>query len=361
MTLSPETASPDAPTPPSAGFAEREGERIVVLREPASGSLAEVVPRLGSNVTRFRTLVEGRPIDVIGAPPDLATLRGLPTRYGAGVLFPYPGRVAGDGFDFQGRRVHLPPDPATNNAMHGLARRRAWRVTDMGASPEAGAWVTTEIATREEAVTAAEWPFPFRLSLRATLRGGRLRSDVTVANTGDVAMPFGLGFHPYIPTPLGPRGDADACEVEIGATERWRDFIEPPATVTPVAEDEWPRRPLPLADIAPVRRSAAGIVRNATFFRRGPDGGRGATGRLIDRANGVEAVVTCSPEFRAMVFYTPPGIATASLEPHTCIPNAFNLTGAGRPDPGLVVVAPGATWQGWYTLHAVPLRRPAVG
>ncbi len=354
--MSPEAASPDPTARPSAGFGEWDGEPIVALREPASGSLAEVVPGLGGNVARFRTLVDGRPIEVIGAPPDLATLRALPTRYGAGVLFPYPGRVGGDGFDFRGRRVDLPPDPATNNAMHGLARRRAWRVTGMGASPEAGAWVTTEIATREEAVSAAEWPFPFRLSLRIALRGGRLRSDVTVANTGGAAMPFGLGFHPYIPTPLGPRGEADACEVGIDATERWRDFIEPPAAVTPVAADEWPRRPLPLADIAPIRRTAAGVVRNATFFRRGLDKQRGATGRLIDRANGVEAVVTCSPEFPAMVFYTPPGIATASLEPHTCIPNAFNLTGAGRPDPGLIALAPGAAWSGWYALHAARLR-----
>ncbi|MXY80414.1 MAG: aldose 1-epimerase, partial [Chloroflexi bacterium] len=235
-------------------------------------------------------------------------------------------------------------------------RRRAWRVIGMGASAEAGAWVTTEIATREEAVSVAEWPFPFRLSLRVSLLAGRLRSDVTLANTGDAAMPFGVGFHPYVPTPLGPRGDADACEVEIDATERWRDFIDPPATVTPVAEDEWPRRPLPLAEIAPVRRTEAGVSRNATFLRRGSDGSRGATGRLIDRANGLEAVVTCSPEFPAMVFYTPPGIATASLEPHTCIPNAFNLTGPGRPDPGLVVLAPGETWSGWYTLHAARLR-----
>ena len=328
----------------------------MVLGEPSTGSLAEVVPGLGSNITRFQTMVGGQPIEVIGSPPDLATLRALPTRYGAGVLFPYPGRVGGDGFDFGGRRVDLPPDPATKNAMHGLARRRTWRVIDMGASPEAGAWVTTELATREDAVTAAEWPFAFRLSLRVTLRGGRLRSDATVVNTGDEAMPFGLGFHPYIPTPLGPRGDADACEVQIDATERWRDFIDPPATVTPVAEDEWPRRPLPLADIAPIHRSDAGVVRNATFFRREPGERRGATGRLIDRANGVEAVVTCSAEFPAMVFYTPPGIATASLEPHTCIPNAFNLTGAGRPDPGLTVLAPGATWQGWWALRVARLR-----
>ncbi len=341
--------------PPAAGFGKWEGEPIVVLREPATGSRAEVVPGLGSNITRFRTTLGGRPIDVIGSPPDLATLRALPTRYGAGVLFPYPGRVGGDGFEFRGRRVDLPPDPATKNAMHGLARRRAWRVIDMGASPETGAWVTTEIATREEAVSPAEWPFPFRLSLRVTLRGGRLRSDVTIVNTGDAAMPFGLGFHPYLPTPLGPHGEADACEAQIDATERWWDFLEPPATVTSVAEDEWPRRPLPLADIAPIRRSEAGVSRNATFLRRSPGGERGATGRLIDRANGVEAVVTCSPEFPAMVFYTPPGIATASLEPHTCIPNAFNLTGPDRPDPGLTVLAPGATWRGWYALHAVRL------
>ncbi len=347
------------PTPaaPSVDTVTIEDHVVVRLHEPATGSIAHVVPSRGSNVTRFATRPAGDPegdlVEVIAGPPTLETLSRLPTRWGAGMLFPYPGRVSGDAFEFRGRRIELPADPQAGNAMHGAVRWRAWRVIDSGADSEDGAWVTTRLASLEDGIPASAWPWAFGCELRVVLRDGRLRIEVRIENASDEPMPFGLGFHPYFPTPLGPAGSAEDCAVALAATERWESTSTPPAVVSPVAAAEWPRRALPLSALTPNANTAAGPARNHKFILRGESGGAasGMRGRLTDRTNGLQATLDASEGLSAIVFYTPPDAPVVSFEPHTCMPNAFNLMTGGVPDPGLIVLEPGAAWDGWYELR----------
>ncbi len=341
----------DAPSVDTVTIEEHE---VVRLREPATGSIAHVVPSRGSNVTRFATRPAGdparEPIEVIAGPPTLETLARLPTRWGAGMLFPYPGRVSGDAFEFRGRRIALPADPQAGNAMHGAVRWRAWRVIDSGAGAAGGAWVRTRLASLEDGIPSDAWPWAFGCELRTVLRAGRLRIEVRIENGSDEPMPFGLGFHPYLWTPLGPTGSAEDCEVALAATECWERTSTPPAIVTAVATDEWPRRALPLSALAPNSNTPAGPVRNHKFILRGSEAGA-MRGRLTDRANGLVATLDASEGMRATVFYTPPDAPVVSFEPHTCMPNAFNLMTGGVPDPGLIVLEPGKAWDGWYELR----------
>ena len=343
--------APDAPSVDTVSIEEHE---VVRLHEPATGSIAHVVPSRGSNVTRFATRPAGdparEPIEVIAGPPTLDTLARLPTRWGAGMLFPYPGRVSGDAFEFRGRRIELPADPQAGNAMHGAVRWRAWRVIGSGATVADGAWVTTRLASLEDAIPASAWPWAFACELRTVLRAGRLRIEVRIENASDEPMPFGLGFHPYFRTPLGPAGSAEDCEVALAATERWESTSTPPAVVAPVAADEWPRRALPLSALTPNSNTPEGPARNHKFILRGREAGA-MRGRLTDRANGLVATLDASEGMRATVFYTPPDAPVVSVEPHTCMPNAFNLMTGGVPDPGLIVLEPGEAWDGWYELR----------
>ena len=350
------------PAAPSVDTVTIEDHEVVRLHEPETESIAHVVPSRGSNVTRFATRPAGDPsldaIEVIAGPPTLETLARLPTRWGAGMLFPYPGRVSGDAFEFRGRRIELPADPQAGNAMHGAVRWRAWRVTNSGADTEDGAWVTTRLASREDGIPATAWPWAFGCELRVVLRSGRLRVEVRIENASDEPMPFGLGFHPYFRTPLGPAGRAEDCEVALAATERWERTSTPPAEVSAVSADEWPRRTLPLSALTPNSNTAAGPARNHKFIVRSEteEHGGGMRGRLTDRANGIEATLDASEGMRATVFYTPPDAPVVSFEPHTCMPNAFNLMTEGIPDPGLIVLDPGAAWDGWYELRLEALR-----
>ncbi|XOV86450.1 MAG: aldose 1-epimerase [Pseudomonadota bacterium] len=342
---------------PHASLEAFDGESVVALSEPSSGSTVYIVPAIGSNVFRFVTRVAGRSVEVLATPPDLETLRKLPTRWGAGVLFPYPGRVRDDGFEFQGTTVRLLADPDTGNAMHGVVRRRKWRVLDMGASPSLGAWVQTALNSIQDGISPQEWPYPFTISLKIQLLDGRLRTEVSIRNEGDKAMPFGLAFHPYFPTPLGQGGSQEQCEVTIPADERWTDLIEPRAKVVPIGPADWPRRPLPIGDIEVNLTTTHGVIRNHWFRFHAQDSRLPRLlGRVVDPENQVELSVLASQEFSASVFYTPPGLSTASIEPHTGMPNAFNLAGAGRPDPGLEVLEAGREWTAWYEIAASALK-----
>ena len=334
-----------------------EGAQTVVLREPTTGSEAQVVTEVGANVARFRTRVGDRTVEVLSAPPDMATLRERPTRWGSACLFPYPGRIKEGKFRFRGREIQLPVDPRDGNAIHGVVRTRPWRVATTAAGDD-GASVTARFSTAEARVPTAEWPWPFALALTVSLRGGVLRVAAEAENVGAEPMPFGLGFHPYFPTPFGP-GDAGRCEVWIEANERWgQEGGLPTGDVTPIGSDEWPRRPAPLSEIAPDSQMPEGPVRNVLLRREvsGPsDAPGGVRAGVRDPQNGVALTLTASAGFGRMVMFTPARPPVISLEPQTCVPNAHRLAGETDRPTGLVVLEPGGRWRGWWDVRAEPL------
>ena len=325
---------PDAPT---TTIEQIDGLRTAVLHEPATDSEVQVVLDVGANVQRFRTSVDGRPVEVLAPAPDAAALRERPTRSGSAPLFPYPGRIEGGRFAFRGREIQLATGP-DGNAIHGFARARPFALR--GQAPGA---IVAELSS--EGVPPSEWPFPCRLVLTISLAGGALRVESRVENSGDEPMPFGLGFHPYFPA-------SPDHEVWIEADERWEQAGQgfPTGQIEPLGPDGGLRRPTPLREIPPQIKMPEGDVRNLLFRRR--QGGIRAG--LRDPRGGSQIELTCSDEYGAMVFFTPVQPPVVSLEPHTCVPNAFNLSPRGLP-AGALELAPGQSWQAWWELRARPL------
>ena len=114
---------------------------VVVLREDG-GTRAEVWPALGFNCFRWHVPHGTEVLDLLYADPDLFG-SGRPTRSGIPVLFPFPNRIRGGQFTWEGKTYQLPAnDPAMKNAIHGFACRRPWRVVDQGTDGSTNAWVT---------------------------------------------------------------------------------------------------------------------------------------------------------------------------------------------------------------------------
>jgi aldose 1-epimerase len=338
-------------------LSEAEGARTAILREPSTGSEVHVVADVGANVARFRTRVGERTVDVLAAPPDMATLRERPTRWGSACLFPYPGRIKAGRFRFRGRDVQLPVDGRDGNAIHGVVRTRPWRISALSAGDD-GASVTARISTAEARIPTEEWPWPFGLALTISLRGGVLRVSTEVTNDGAEPMPFGLGFHPYFPTPFGP-GEAERCEVWIEADEKWaQEGGLPTGEVTALGPEGWPRRPAPLGEVPPDSRMAEGPVRNVLVRRdvSGPsDAPGGVRAGVRDPKNGVAMTLTASVGFGRMVMFTPASPPVISLEPQSCVPNAHRLADESDRPTGLVVLEPGERWRGWWDVRAEAL------
>jgi aldose 1-epimerase len=343
---------------PSVQIVSTEGARVTILREPATESEVHVVTDVGCNITRFRTRVGDRLVEVLATPASMDILRERPTRWGSAALFPFPGRVAGGRFPFGGREIRLDTDQPDGNAIHGVVRARPWRITASGATPTDGAWIATQIATAEENIPASEWPFPFTLTMRVSLLAGRLRTHVEATNVGDQPMPMGLGFHPYFPTPLGPAGEAVACEIWVDATEIWdQDMGFPTGEIRRLGPDASLRRGQPLAEIE-THSSPLGDIRNILFRRdtgNTSDAPGGISAGVRDPVNRVEVRLTSSAGFGALVLFTPPTPPVVSLEPHTCVPNAFNLANRADLPTGMITIDPGESWRGWYDVEALSL------
>ena len=74
--------------------------------------------------------------------------------------------------------------------IHGFADLVPWQVKKAGDD-------AIELTLAPNGLTKFVYPFDFLLTMRYTLTGAAATLALTVENTGDKAMPFSVGFHPY--------------------------------------------------------------------------------------------------------------------------------------------------------------------
>jgi aldose 1-epimerase len=295
------------------------GREQPVVTLAAGDAMAEVLPGLGCNCVRWT--IAGR--DRLYAPPP-DELAARPTRGGIPILFPFPNRIRGGRFVWDGREYQLPlNDSSQRNAIHGFSPRAAWQV--LGTGPDAdGAWLDAAFALPNA------WPAPGVLELRIRLTPTALRYEALVLAL-DQPLPFGLGLHPYFAT-------TPDCRVRTPAHSRW-ELAEglPTGRVLRLdaAHDLRESRPLDgltlddVYTVFPVRPPAAdGLVER---------------GRVEYPGAGVLRVRT-SLDFRELVLFTPPHGRAVCLEPYTCPTDAIHLQ--EHEDVGWRVLPPGGRWEG---------------
>jgi aldose 1-epimerase len=231
--------------------------------------------------------------------------------HGAGqLLTPWPNRVDGGRYAFEGAEYHLAlSEQALGNAIHGLTRWAAW----------------VRVAHDRDEVTLRSLPhgqqgYPFAVQVDVTYRldseTGLLVSVVAV-NKGSRPAPWGTGTHPYL---TAGAATIDACELQLPA-DRWLPVDDrlipsgPPADVTGTDFDF--RTPRKLAGVqldhafTGLHREPNGLAWVRLF------GGDYTTAMWMDAANGWLQVFSSDPlepERRR---------AALAVEPMTCPPNAF--------------------------------------
>src|SRR5262249_52444916 len=153
---------------------------------------------------------------LLHAEPDFLT-GGRPTRSGIPILFPFPNRIRGGRFTWDGKDYQLPlNDGPRQNAIHGFATGRAWKVSGSGADPTS-AWVTGTFARADHPELRDLWPADFEIRVTYRLGAGSLAVEAEVHNPDRKALPFGLGYHPYFRIPFAAGGDAAGCTVQVPA------------------------------------------------------------------------------------------------------------------------------------------------
>lgn len=268
--------------------------------------LAEVAPQVGGGLARLDWLGgNAAPTPLLRPWPAQAPGTPLPSQLACFPMLPWANRMAPDGFVHGGVRYAPAPNRAGEPCpIHGDAWLQPWQC----ATHDAASVVLT-LARR------AAHPFSYEAQLRYTLDGAALVIELAVTNTGPVALPFGIGLHPWMPDPQGARLHAGANRVwlaEAGALPAERAVIPP----------HW-RFDTP-----------------AALPRDGVDhvfDGWSGTARIDWPARGVALEIETDMDH--FILYVPQGRDVFCFEPVDHPVNAHNLPG----HPGLSILAPGAT------------------
>ena len=311
---------------------------LAKLVDSKTGSSAEILVSLGFNCFRFTAIRAGKPVEVLYAPDDFSSGQGRPSRGGIPLMYPFPGRIPGTTFTWQGKQYQLEPGDAFGNAIHGFVMWRPWRVLERTENKIVGQFH----AWRDDPSLKDRWPADFRLTATYELNGNSLDAAYTVENPGNTSLPCGVGTHPYFRVPLGgekggtEKGDsekADDCTVRLPVSARWE-----------------------LKDMLPTGQRLQ--LQNAAAFQSGQrygdlklddaftglqfDGGW-CTASIHDPSSGRTVTQRWDHAFRECVVYTPPHRQAICIEPLSCVPSCFDLTARGI-DAGLRILQPGESF-----------------
>jgi aldose 1-epimerase len=202
------------------------GELRLVLAPQAGGSIAGF-SRHWQEGRRRRELHWLRPATATGLaarnPLDMASFP----------LVPFCNRIRDGRASFAGREIRLPPNHPGEDAphpLHGIGWLLPWQVEQAGKSE----------AVLSLAVDASQaWPWRFASRQRFVLKERALEVSLQVTNIDTVAMPVGVGHHPYFPHHPGTRvtspaqamwcGDAEVMPVDLqadGPVQALREGVE---------------------------------------------------------------------------------------------------------------------------------------
>lgn len=311
------------------------------LTHSRSGTTARICVERGFNCYQFQAPMGGHVIDIIDADPEFPDGGGRPSGHGIPILFPFPNRIRGGRFTWEGRQYAIDLDEVQNdgrgNAIHGFCLDLPWRVTSHN-----GQIAVAEFQLSRDAPQRLRfWPTDFLIEMRYEVGPAVLRADVRIANPSDKPLPWGFGTHPYFRLPLGRDSDPARCTIQADAAEFWElEGCLPTGRRLPVPEEK-DLRESEYFDVLTLDDVLTGL----------PDGAATVQARIVDEQAGLEMVQRADGVFRELVVYTPPGRNAVCLEPYTCVTDAINLHARGIPG-GLRVLAPGEEFRTWIEIRA---------
>ncbi len=311
----------------------------IILKNAKSGATARILPEAGFNLYQLQIPVGSRTVDVLDATPDFESTGQHPTRSGIPLLFPFPNRIRGAKYKWEGREYVLEGihQDGQGNAIHGLVIDRPWRVIEREDDAVVGQFQLSVDAPDRRNV----WPADFLIEVRYELHESALRCDVRVVNPDQVPLPFGFGTHSYFKVPLSAGSRRDDCLMQAPATEEW-ELVNclPTGKRRPVSGRKDLREGQELKDLK-LDDALTGLS---------PKGGQIET-VVMDPSAGLEVRQAFDKAFGELVVYTPPHGRSVCLEPYTCTTDAVHLAEQGI-DGGWRVLAPGAEFRTWFEISA---------
>lgn len=225
-------------------------------------------------------------------------------------LVPFSNRLADAQLLWEGEAHALArnflPEP---HAMHGIGWQRGWQpVQSDGRSATLRLVHTADV----------HWPFDFACEQRLRVDGQALHLALEIVNTGKVASPVGLGWHPYVVKRPGAR-------VHLRASGRWETDV----------------RSLPVrrTEVDGLDADCDRLAVNHAF-----DGWHGAA---VVQDAAMRVAITSS--LSRLVVSTQPSKDFIAIEPVSHVPDSFSRADAAM---GTVVLGPGETFRAEMVIEA---------
>ncbi|MFL6027805.1 MAG: aldose 1-epimerase family protein [Friedmanniella sp.] len=289
--------------------------------EIVSGEHRAVVTEVGATL---RTYTVGDHEVVRGFEPDevVKGARGMQ-------LLPWPNRIRDGRYSFGGQELQLAlTEPDRHNAIHGLVRHVAWRVTEQAEDS-----LTQQVRVYPE----PGWPGIIEASITHAVSQRGLQVSVRVTNLGETEVPFGYAAHPYLSV-----GEATVDEVSV--TVPAASYLEVDERLLPIRIASVEGTEYDLRSGAPL---GSRVLDTAfTDLLRDEDGRWRVKLSLGERQAELwgDSTMTWIQVFTGEKRRD---IALA-VEPMTCGPDAFN---EGPTHDGVIVLAPGKSYSGrWGVL-----------
>ena len=285
------------------------------------GDYRAVVSAYGASLRRFWKLTPQGEREIAWGYSDRDAKKG-----GQGdVLIPFPGRIPGGRYRFEGQDHSLERnDKEGPNAIHGFVRTREWSAR----SSRHGVSFRLKLPASEMA--AKGYPFSLDIGVSYQLSDQGLTCEFSIQNVGTGRAPVAAGFHPYFVTSQQKINGSILRLPARKLIEFGPGFI-PTGRVLPVQGSE--------LDFLEPRELGTTIINNClTDLERDEQGIAVAT--LTDPTTRAETTIWMSESCQYLVVYTgealgPDARRAIAIEPMTCGTDAFN-----RPEWGLRVLEP---------------------
>jgi aldose 1-epimerase len=307
------------PPSPQISFASPTGQQWRI----GHGDQEVVVCEVGATLRVYN--VGGRRV-LDGFGPDEWSQSGR-----GQVLAPWPNRLADGRYTFNGTAGQAAlNEPERHNAIHGLVRWLPWTLQTRHQN---------QLSLRLQLHPSPDYPFSLLLELAYHVSRDGLSVTTTAHSTQESAIPFGLGFHPYLLAGTGT-GTVDEAILQLPAhqTLDLDDRGLPTGGLSPVAGTE--------RDFTSSRFIGPTVLDTAfTELDRDADGRAWAT---LDSPGGATgASLWADAGFDYFMVYTGDTLGqvarrrrAVAIEPMTCPPNALQ-TGKH-----LISLQPGDAWTG---------------
>lgn len=151
----------------------------------------KIYPNLGASLQQFSI----NKIEMIqGIEPKEDDLPYFRRYYPSSFLFPFPGRIAGGKYEFDGQEYQLETNEGgRDNAIHGFLAEAPFKLIQQNLNHD------NAVLNFQHSYQGNEkgFPFPADIHIIYEISNDSLSITLRILNTGETSFPFGLGWHPY--------------------------------------------------------------------------------------------------------------------------------------------------------------------